>query len=253
MATPGRLSDLVRRGACRLEQVAVTVLDEADQMTDMGFMPQVTELLDQVHPGGQRLLFSATLDRNVDLLVRRYLTDPVVVSTDPAAGAVSTMEHHVLHVQGFDKHATTIEIGARNVGVARAVGVRELLRRGASWVATTDADTLVPPGWLSNADFLSGYGAAQAVPGPLFTFSAFLGFERSPERSPLRPDFGFIIASTSQFWRRLFADLLFGSVGCIAVAPASSSVVCNCGIAIDGDGDVRRGDLLIGCHVLQFR
>ncbi|MFF1557027.1 DEAD/DEAH box helicase [Streptomyces sp. NPDC058279] len=114
IATPGRLKDLIDRGDCRLNQVAITVLDEADQMADMGFMPQVTALLDQVRPEGQRMLFSATLDRNVDLLVRRYLTDPVVHSVDPSAGAVTTMEHHVLHVHGTDKQATTTEIAARD-------------------------------------------------------------------------------------------------------------------------------------------
>jgi superfamily II DNA/RNA helicase len=77
-------------------------------------MPQVTALLDQVRPGGQRMLFSATLDRNVDKLVRRYLTDPVVHSVDPSAGAVTTMEHHVLHVHEADKHRTTTEIAARD-------------------------------------------------------------------------------------------------------------------------------------------
>ncbi len=86
VATPGRLKDLIERGDCKLDQVAITVLDEADQMADMGFMPQVTALLNQVRPGGQRMLFSATLDRNVDLLVRRYLNDPVVHSVDPSAG-----------------------------------------------------------------------------------------------------------------------------------------------------------------------
>ncbi|MET7540673.1 DEAD/DEAH box helicase [Streptomyces sp. NPDC005507] len=114
VATPGRLKDLIDRGDCRLDQVAITVLDEADQMADMGFMPQVTALLDQVRPEGQRMLFSATLDRNVDRLVRRYLTDPVVHSVDPSAGAVTTMEHHVLHVHGADKHRTTTEIAARD-------------------------------------------------------------------------------------------------------------------------------------------
>ncbi|MBM7168431.1 DEAD/DEAH box helicase [Streptomyces sp. G44] len=114
VATPGRLKDLIDRGDCRLNQVGITVLDEADQMADMGFMPQVTALLDQVRPEGQRMLFSATLDRNVDLLVRRYLTDPVVHSVDPSAGAVTTMEHHVLHVQGADKHTATTEIAARD-------------------------------------------------------------------------------------------------------------------------------------------
>ncbi|WP_326580115.1 DEAD/DEAH box helicase [Streptomyces sp. NBC_00487] len=114
VATPGRLKDLIDRGDCRLDQVDITVLDEADQMADMGFMPQVTALLDQVRPDGQRMLFSATLDRNVDLLVRRYLTDPVVHSVDPSAGAVTTMEHHVLHVHEADKHRTTTEIAARD-------------------------------------------------------------------------------------------------------------------------------------------
>ncbi|WP_369170914.1 DEAD/DEAH box helicase [Streptomyces sp. R28] len=114
VATPGRLKDLIDRGDCRLDDVAITVLDEADQMADMGFMPQVTALLDQVRPDGQRMLFSATLDRNVDLLVRRYLTDPVVHSVDPSAGAVTTMEHHVLHVHDADKHQTTTEIAARD-------------------------------------------------------------------------------------------------------------------------------------------
>ncbi|MEV6167940.1 DEAD/DEAH box helicase [Streptomyces sp. NPDC051954] len=113
VATPGRLKDMIDRGDCRLDQVDITVLDEADQMADMGFMPQVTALLDQVRPGGQRMLFSATLDRNVDRLVRRYLSDPVVHSVDPSAGAVTTMEHHVLHVQTEDKRQTTTEIAAR--------------------------------------------------------------------------------------------------------------------------------------------
>ncbi|WP_430382757.1 DEAD/DEAH box helicase [Streptomyces sp. P10-4] len=114
VATPGRLKDLIERGACRLDHVAVTVLDEADQMADMGFMPQVTALLDQVPARGQRLLFSATLDRNIDLLVRRYLHDPVVHSVDPSAGAVTTMEHHLLHVRDADKHTAATEIAARD-------------------------------------------------------------------------------------------------------------------------------------------
>ncbi|KIF78011.1 hypothetical protein QR77_37730 [Streptomyces sp. 150FB] len=113
VATPGRLKDLIERGDCRLDRVNITVLDEADQMADMGFMPQVTELLDQVRPDGQRMLFSATLDRNVDLLVRRYLHDPVVHSVDASVGTVTTMEHHVLYVHGADKYATTTEIAAR--------------------------------------------------------------------------------------------------------------------------------------------
>ncbi|MCX5554867.1 DEAD/DEAH box helicase [Streptomyces sp. NBC_00038] len=114
VATPGRLMDLIERKDCRLDRVSITVLDEADQMADMGFMPQVTALLDQVRPEGQRMLFSATLDRNIDLLVRRYLHDPVVHSVDRSEGAVTTMEHHVLHVHGADKFATATEIAARD-------------------------------------------------------------------------------------------------------------------------------------------
>ncbi|MFI9120820.1 DEAD/DEAH box helicase [Streptomyces bikiniensis] len=115
IATPGRLADLIDRGDCRLDRVAVTVLDEADQMADMGFLPQVTKLLKQVEPGGQRLLFSATLDRNIDRLVKMFLDDPVVHSVDPSAGAVTTMEHHVLYVADeTDKKAVTLRIAARD-------------------------------------------------------------------------------------------------------------------------------------------
>ncbi|MEU7576377.1 DEAD/DEAH box helicase [Streptomyces sp. NPDC041068] len=114
VATPGRLHDLVDRKACRLGRVRITVLDEADQMCDLGFLPQVTEALDQVHPEGQRLLFSATLDQDVDDLVRRYLHDPAVHEVDPSAGAVTTMDHHVLVVHGPDRYAVTTEIAARD-------------------------------------------------------------------------------------------------------------------------------------------
>jgi superfamily II DNA/RNA helicase len=113
VATPGRLRDLVDRGDCRLDRVAVTVLDEADQMADLGFLPQVTALLRLVPADGQRLLFSATLDDNVNTLVRRFMTDPVVHAVDPAAGAVTAMEHHVLHVSDDDKHETVVRIAAR--------------------------------------------------------------------------------------------------------------------------------------------
>ncbi|MEU6343226.1 DEAD/DEAH box helicase [Streptomyces sp. NPDC046977] len=114
VATPGRLSDLVGRRDAHLDHVRITVLDEADQMADLGFLPQVTELLDLVRPDGQRMLFSATLDRNIDDLVRRYLTDPVVHSVDPAAAAVVAMEHHVLYVHAADKFAAATEIAARD-------------------------------------------------------------------------------------------------------------------------------------------
>ncbi|MGW4170240.1 DEAD/DEAH box helicase [Streptomyces chartreusis] len=114
VATPGRLHDLIERKGCRLGRVRITVLDEADQMCDMGFLPQVTEILDQVRPDGQRMLFSATLDRDVDQLVRNYLRDPVVHSVDPSSSAVSTIEHHVFVVHGPDRYAVTTEIAARD-------------------------------------------------------------------------------------------------------------------------------------------
>ncbi|MGW3085826.1 DEAD/DEAH box helicase [Streptomyces sp. NPDC001108] len=114
VATPGRLRDLVERRSCRLDRVAVTVLDEADRMADMGFLPQVTDVLDRVRPQGQRLLFSATLDGDVDQLVARYLHDPVVHAADPVAGAVATMEHHLLLVRPADKFAVATRIAARD-------------------------------------------------------------------------------------------------------------------------------------------
>ncbi|GAA2993077.1 DEAD/DEAH box helicase [Streptomyces fulvorobeus] len=114
VATPGRLTDLVSRRHCHLNQVRITVLDEADQMCDLGFLPQVTDLLDQVRHDGQRLLFSATLDRNVDQLVRDYLHEPVLASLDRLAGSVTTMEHHVLNIHAADKYAIATEIAARD-------------------------------------------------------------------------------------------------------------------------------------------
>ncbi|MFE1351542.1 DEAD/DEAH box helicase [Kitasatospora phosalacinea] len=113
VATPGRLDDLIQRGDVFLEDVAITVLDEADQMADMGFLPQVVKLLEQVAEGGQRMLFSATLDRNVDRLVNRFLTDPVTHSVDPSAGAVTTMDHHLLQLEPADKAETTARIASR--------------------------------------------------------------------------------------------------------------------------------------------
>ncbi|MFE9824547.1 DEAD/DEAH box helicase [Streptomyces sp. NPDC005791] len=130
VATPGRLKDLIERGDCRLDQVSITVLDEADQMADMGFMPQVVALLKQVEPDGQRMLFSATLDKNIDRLVKMFLTDPVVHSVDPSAGAVTTMEHHVLHVADeTDKKAVATRIAARDGRVIMFVDTKRAADR----------------------------------------------------------------------------------------------------------------------------
>ncbi|MCA6095552.1 DEAD/DEAH box helicase [Streptomyces sp. SCA3-4] len=113
VATPGRLRDIINRGAASLDKVQVAVLDEADQMADMGFLPEVTEILDLVPAGGQRLLFSATLENEIDTLVKRYLVNPVTHEVDPSAGAVSTMTHHVLVVKPKDKAPVTAAIAAR--------------------------------------------------------------------------------------------------------------------------------------------
>ncbi|MFC0507525.1 DEAD/DEAH box helicase [Micromonospora costi] len=114
VATPGRLGDLIDRGVCNLDDVEVTVLDEADQMADMGFLPEVTELLAKTPAGGQRLLFSATLDGDVDALVKRFMTDPVTHSTAPPTAAVSTMDHHVLLIPPRDKFSVVASIAARD-------------------------------------------------------------------------------------------------------------------------------------------
>lgn len=107
VATPGRLDDLVKRGACRLDRVEIVVLDEADHLCDLGFYPAVTALVAQTPPTGQRLLLSATLDGDVDRLVKRHLQSPVTHEVDPSQGAVTTMDHHVLVVGADTKlHAT---------------------------------------------------------------------------------------------------------------------------------------------------
>ncbi|WP_167158236.1 DEAD/DEAH box helicase [Streptomyces sp. MBT27] len=113
VATPGRLRDLINRGACSLANVQVAVLDEADQMSDLGFLPEVTELLDQIPGGGQRMLFSATMENEISTLVKRYLTNPVTHEVDSAQGNVSTMTHHVLVVKPKDKAPVTAAIAAR--------------------------------------------------------------------------------------------------------------------------------------------
>ncbi|MFI6331594.1 DEAD/DEAH box helicase [Micromonospora chersina] len=113
VATPGRLGDLIERGVCNLDDVEITVLDEADQMADMGFLPEVTELLAKTPADAQRLLFSATLDNDVDSLVKRFMTDPVTHSTAPATAAVSTMDHHLLLIPPHDKFAVAASIAAR--------------------------------------------------------------------------------------------------------------------------------------------
>ncbi len=111
VATPGRLIDLMERGACRLSGVEVTVLDEADHMADLGFMPAVTRILDETPPGGQRMFFSATLDRGVGRLVTSYVSDPALHAV--AAATVSPAEHSVLVLSAQEKVQVAAEIAGR--------------------------------------------------------------------------------------------------------------------------------------------
>ncbi|MER6788167.1 DEAD/DEAH box helicase [Streptomyces sp. NPDC000658] len=113
VATPGRLRDIINRGACSLENVRIAVLDEADQMSDLGFLPEVTELLDQIPAGGQRMLFSATMENEISTLVKRYLSNPVTHEVDSAQGNVTTMSHHILIVKPKDKAPVTAAIASR--------------------------------------------------------------------------------------------------------------------------------------------
>jgi superfamily II DNA/RNA helicase len=112
IACPGRLEDLIGQGLCDLSGVEITVLDEADHMADLGFLPAVKRLLDRTPGKGQRMLFSATLDNGVDVLVKRYLSSPVTHSVDPAVAPVSTMTHHVFAVSAADKPAVVRELAS---------------------------------------------------------------------------------------------------------------------------------------------
>jgi superfamily II DNA/RNA helicase len=110
VATPGRLEDLIAQGHARLDRVEVTVLDEADHMADLGFLPAVRRLMDLTPKDGQRLLFSATLDAGVDVLVKRYLRSPVTHSVDSAVSAPPAMEHHVMNVASEHKLTVVREL-----------------------------------------------------------------------------------------------------------------------------------------------
>ncbi|HEX6515022.1 MAG TPA: DEAD/DEAH box helicase [Nocardioidaceae bacterium] len=123
VATPGRLQDLMDRGSCRTDDIEVTVLDEADHLCDLGFYPAVDALLGQTPAGCQRMLLSATLDGDVDRLVRTHLRDPRLHELDANRGTVTTMDHHVMVVGGFrDKVAAAsalVEANARSIVFTR--------------------------------------------------------------------------------------------------------------------------------------
>ncbi|MEV7973501.1 DEAD/DEAH box helicase [Cellulomonas sp. NPDC089187] len=116
VACPGRLEDLIQQGLCNLDAIEITVLDEADHMADLGFLPVVRRLLDRTPASGQRLLFSATLDNGVDTLVKRYLHQPVTHSVDPAVAPVSTMTHHVFALADADAKKAVLRELASGTG-----------------------------------------------------------------------------------------------------------------------------------------
>ena len=114
VATPGRAEDLINQKKLFFDAVEITALDEADQMADMGFLPQVRKLLDRTPKDGQRLLFSATLDGDVEKLIARYMHDPVTHSTAPVQAAVDTMDHYRLMVGGREeRNEIALQIAAR--------------------------------------------------------------------------------------------------------------------------------------------
>jgi len=113
VATPGRLVDLIDRRACQLDDIEITVLDEADHMADLGFLPVMRQLLDLTPGRGQRLLFSATLDGDVATLVEHYLKDPAAHALNSAEASVDTMSHHVFRLPHEAKFGVVAEIASR--------------------------------------------------------------------------------------------------------------------------------------------
>ncbi|GAA2981970.1 superfamily II DNA/RNA helicase [Microbacterium terrae] len=116
VACPGRLEDLMKQGFVHLDRVEVTVIDEADHMADLGFLPGVTRILSATPGGGQRLLFSATLDNGVDKLVKRFLQNEVLHSVDEAHSPVAAMTHHVFTIADADLKKDVVKTLASGTG-----------------------------------------------------------------------------------------------------------------------------------------
>ncbi len=110
VACPGRLEDLMQQGHCDLGRVEITILDEADHMADLGFLPAVRRIMDKTPQSGQRMLFSATLDKAIDVLVKRFLHSPKVHEADSAQSPVSKMDHHVLHVARENRISVLVDL-----------------------------------------------------------------------------------------------------------------------------------------------
>ncbi|WIB26333.1 DEAD/DEAH box helicase [Curtobacterium sp. MCSS17_015] len=116
VACPGRLADLMQQGHVHLDAIEVTVLDEADHMADMGFLPGVTKIMQATPVKGQRLLFSATLDNGVDKLVKKFLHDPVMHSVDDETSPVEAMTHHLFEVADADAKKDLVKALASGTG-----------------------------------------------------------------------------------------------------------------------------------------
>ncbi len=116
VACPGRLEDLINQGVVSLDEIEIVVLDEADHMADLGFLPAVTRIMNAVPIGGQRMLFSATLDNGVDTLVRRYLHDEIRHSIDDAQSPIPEMTHHVFEVDGVASKSALVRHLASGLG-----------------------------------------------------------------------------------------------------------------------------------------
>jgi superfamily II DNA/RNA helicase len=112
IGTPGRVGDLAAQGKLDLSKTVITVLDEADHMCELGFAEPVQEILDLTAPGGQKLLFSATLDKGVADIVDRYLVDPAVFEVAGEDQASSTIDHRVLLLDQRDKQRVLIELAS---------------------------------------------------------------------------------------------------------------------------------------------
>ena len=136
VATPGRLADLIKQRLCSLEDIVVTVIDEADHMADLGFLPEVRRLLDQTPADGQRLLFSATLDSGVDVLARRYLHNPVTHEVDSAASPVPAMDHHVFNVDAADRSEVVAQLVG---GQGRTLAFARTKHQAKRWARTLTA------------------------------------------------------------------------------------------------------------------
>jgi superfamily II DNA/RNA helicase len=136
VATPGRLLDLNRRGVARLDDVKIVVIDEADQMADMGFLPQVHDVLRAIPRGHQTMLFSATLDGQVRTLVREYMKDPVTHTVESDSEIVDTQSHRFIAVHHMDK----ARVAAAIINSASRSLVFVQTKRGADRVAKALAD-----------------------------------------------------------------------------------------------------------------